>query len=54
MRQMIWELMLSRLTLWIRFGSSTPAGTSEQGGSGGRKGEREKKKTFSHNAPAKC
>lgn len=43
MRQMISELMLSRLTLWIRFGSSTPAGTSEQGGSGGRKGERKKK-----------
>lgn len=46
MRQMILELMLSRVTLWIRFGSGTPAGTSKRAGvQEGRAKEREKKKT---------
>lgn len=44
MRQMISQLMLSCVTLWIRFGSSTPIGTSERRGGAERKGEREKKK----------
>lgn len=60
MQHMILQLISSRATLWIRFGSATPAGTSKQGGRAGRKGrererEREKKTSLTMlSLNAKC